>query len=251
MPSIKQKEKRTSDDGDKHHIPSVGDSEQSEFLERQLLARENRRRVEGVEPPRARAVSEEHGQSRKAQHDLRKALDAQVEHNQARAQALKQFERQLDVNLLQAESREAAARRESEQAIRARQRELLRSAWQDENRIKDIRQAIEAIETGKNKPPSTVSRARVPPMPKSARQSTSTGSAITRGTTSCTIATARSTSTPRMNSTELGTQDLQGMHLGTCRDVGQPVGATPLSARGNSLGAAASLALQIRPAEVA
>uniref|UniRef100_A0A7S4Q8D3 CCDC81 HU domain-containing protein n=1 Tax=Alexandrium monilatum TaxID=311494 RepID=A0A7S4Q8D3_9DINO len=105
-------------------------------------------------PPSPSTVAASQGSRSGAQREFREALEQQIQANRERREAMQQFERRVEVDLLAAESREVSARREMEEAARAQERATLNAAWKEESRIRDVRRAIEAIEHGRGAPGS-------------------------------------------------------------------------------------------------
>lgn len=168
--------------------------------------------------------------------DYRQALDEQLKAKKEQQDAMKRVEQNLDAQLAEVHAARATQRSAREQEIRDREREELLAAWRDENRLREIRQTVEAVERGKRPPASKcglpnaggagVEKVAVPALSLHGsgydckQSSRLPGTTSSRGTSSRT-----STATPRS--------------------------ACKLSARGSSLGAAASLALHTGSAEVA
>jgi len=166
---------------------------------------------------------------------LRDALDEQVQAKRKRQSAQRAFEQRIEARLLEAQAHEDMAQQSFEKASRVSERESLEAAWQEQTRIREIRKALEAMDSnGRAKTggkASSLGRYRLAlggVVPGLGGDSSST-TASSRGGRSSSRGSCRGT--PRHASAEL---------------------ATPLgSARGFSIGAAASLALQTRPGEAA
>jgi len=163
--------------------------------------------------------------------NLKEALDEQVQANKARRDQLKQREQRLELANLETLERNDAAQQMRNRMQTIREREILAEGWREQAKIKDIKRVIDAIERGKRIPGerSTISaplgcgivpvepegvHMRAPPP---AQEPPALGG-IAAVTMSSTCSSAQGTATPRRQ-------------------------AAPLSARGASLGAAASLAL--------
>lgn len=119
--------------------------------------------------------------------------------------------------MLQSESRGVAFRQQIENNARSQAREVLQTAWSQEAKLRNLKKAIEAIEHGKRVPGSSVSVSA--PQPRAIDG--------VAGDTCLSARRAFRSGTPRHNVGSAG---------------------APLSARGESLGTAATLALQGRRA---
>lgn len=83
---------------------------------------------------------------------LKQALDQQVQAKREKKQALHDFERRLDANLVEVRSKEAATRKDMEQALRAQERDSLTAAWREESKMKEVKRSIEALGSGRRLP---------------------------------------------------------------------------------------------------
>lgn len=234
--------------------------EHSDSLRQQIEANQQRRAVERVQEqmtPLAlpRAPQNVHGkelaalepagpppatgsgviEDRLRPNAFRDALDEQVQAKQKRQSARRAVEQRIEARLLEAQAQEDVAQQNLEKASRVSERESLEAAWQEQSRIREIRKALEAMDsnglTKTGGKASSLGRYRLAlggVVPGLGGDSSST-TASSRGGRSSSRGSCRGT--PRHASTEL---------------------AAPLgSARGLSIGVAASLALHSRPAEVA
>lgn len=171
--------------------------------------------------------------------DYRQALDEQLKAKKEQQDAMKRVEQNLDAQLAEAHAKRAMHRSVREQEVRERDREELLAAWRDENRLREIREQVEAVERGKRPPASKcglpvaggtgAAKVAVPALSLhgsglDSRQPTGLSSRLPGATSSRGTSSRVSTATPR---------------------------SACLSARGSSLGAAASLALHTGPAEFA
>jgi len=86
------------------------------------------------------------------QNEMRRDLDAQVEAKNARKDAVKQWERRFEKQLVDATHEEISLQKDVETAMRAREKETLTAAWQQENHVREIRKQIECMELGKRIP---------------------------------------------------------------------------------------------------
>eukprot|EP00927_Polykrikos_kofoidii_P066895 TRINITY_DN62454_c0_g1_i1.p1 TRINITY_DN62454_c0_g1~~TRINITY_DN62454_c0_g1_i1.p1 ORF type:complete len:677 (-),score=120.78 TRINITY_DN62454_c0_g1_i1:125-2155(-) len=199
-------------------------------------------------PPLVAAVEGRVGHDsacREASKEFRQALDEQVQLKQMRRDAIRRFEQRLDNDVLEYSAAEAANQKAGELAARAHEREVLAEAWQEGEKIKDIKRAIECVEIGKrtrgSKGGKDDSGKAFPPWPSASRRGVPSVSEMRLNDDvgcasgigvggACYVAS----STPRGSS---GKGSSGGGSTTTPR--GQP-----LSARGAPLGAAACLALR-------
>jgi len=184
------------------------------------------------------------GAERRAQRELRNALDEQVQARKAKREALKKSEMYMDARLLEMENREAAERRQAEQAARLQEREMLNGAWREETKIRDIRRQIEAIELGKRLPGSKTNSEYVELRLPASGLVTSRGLDTSRGSPGSGSVTPKSSH--GLQSTLMSAR--AGSATTSVRG-GTSIQAAPLSARGDALGAVAALALQQKAIE--
>eukprot|EP00747_Dinoflagellata_sp_TGD_P164805 gnl/TRDRNA2_/TRDRNA2_185258_c0_seq1.p1 gnl/TRDRNA2_/TRDRNA2_185258_c0~~gnl/TRDRNA2_/TRDRNA2_185258_c0_seq1.p1 ORF type:complete len:662 (+),score=129.76 gnl/TRDRNA2_/TRDRNA2_185258_c0_seq1:75-1988(+) len=185
------------------------------------LSEDEIRRMYRRPPPVAQQVqamvqAEDDASARQCQFQkmqLKMALEEQIEGNRARRDAQKEAEKNREVQLLKEGSQQASVERDMEQALRHQEREVLHAAWREEARFRDIRKAIEAVEAGK----------AMRDVQSRVQGYVDTGSARPPlAPQCCSLQTPRQQTADSLN-----------------------------SARRASIGAAASLALQQRPIEVA
>lgn len=130
-----------------------------------------------AEPPREREGPSADYLARQ-QEEMRRDLDAQVEAKKLRKETHRQWERRFERQLVDATHEEIALQKDAENAMRAREKEELTTAWQQESHVRDIRKQIEYMELGKRlpgAPPKKASALRLglagTPAPGSARKS--------------------------------------------------------------------------------
>lgn len=164
------------------------------------------------------ADSDAGASSAQSKSEMRQALQAQMQAKQAHKQALREFEQRMEVSDLDAGLQEEASQKHSEQAARAREKELLAEAWREQNKLKGIRSAIEAIELGKRAPSMKTPRGH------------------DAGDRATTASSAGPESWPGSSAGRPASDSSGGRGGKFC--------STPRSARGAPLGAAASLTLR-------
>lgn len=106
--------------------------------------------------------------------EYRGSLEKQIEAKRLRGQALRVHERSLAQQMAATEALEVSQRRAQELALKARQKQVLTSSWQEDVKIKDLQKSIEALEQGRRLPgsvagPGAILQVATGPAPMSAR----------------------------------------------------------------------------------